>query len=256
MAQTYLNSDATRQLNQSLGDINTWYEKFQPHELEKLDSFLNDYNTDFKYRGATDRALAGISGQLGPNVVGAGALPNLRAGAAGLASGQAALVGGTAVDAQLGQQQNYAQALQKVVQAGHAHKNLADYGIQNNSQMHDTVEEAFGHARDMKRSANAALLGSVVGAGMGWLGGANGALKAASGEQLSTAMATGDPTAFTKWQSMPLSNAAWLGGKASAGWNSLSDWASTSSLGKLLNGGPPITSIPINGYLSPGQIQG
>lgn len=134
MAQTYLNSDATRQLNQSLGDINTWYEKFQPHELEKLDSFLNDYNTDFKYRGATDRALAGISGQLGPNVVGAGALPNLRAGAAGLASGQAALVGGTAVDAQLGQQQNYAQALQKVVQAGHAHKNLADYGIQNNSQ--------------------------------------------------------------------------------------------------------------------------
>lgn len=244
-----LSNGSMARLDDAYGDINTWYAKYQPKEIGRLDSFLNDYNKDFAYTHASDRALAGVSNQLGPNVVQAGTLPNLRAQAAGLAERQAALVGGTAVGAQLGQQKNYATALKRVVQAGHAHRNMSDATGGLNQSMDSIVQQAESQARAMKGADNAQLIGTVVGAGLGWATKANAAQLAGAKTALSTnltnaatpgfAEAIGSTpgalsqAAYSKYFSTPIaSNGAVL-------WNKFTGWAGGTSFGRLLSGGAP-----------------
>lgn len=183
-------------LNQSYDDINYYYANLQPHELAQLDRYLNRENSDLAYRAATDRALAEVSGSMAPNLVQAGALPNLRAQTAGIATQQAARVGGTAVQSQLTQQQRYAEGLRRVVSAGQAHKSLADYGRASNASMDDVVAQARNQARQMQDQAYMQTAGNVIGAGLSWAAAPQAGAFAEAQAGVSAAVQSGDQAAL------------------------------------------------------------
>lgn len=236
MAKSSISSESQKQLGASYEDINTFYKKFQPRELARMDDGFAQ-NDDYNYRGAAIRALSDVN--LGPNVVAAGALPNMRAGAAEMMARQGALVGGTSADAQLGQQQKYSTALKRIVQAGSAKRKMADYGIESNRNMSATVEAAYGQARDINRGTNAALLGSLASFGMGYLAQPSAKLVAGAKSALSANLANAATPGYAemfnttpealrmqaidRFVSTPVTNAARIGGSFSSWWNSSSN---------------------------------
>lgn len=245
-------------LNAAYDDINYWYANLQPKELERLDRYLNRENSDLAYRGAEDRALMELSGQFAPNLVQAGALPNLRAGAADLATQQSARVGGTAVQSQLTQQQRYAEGLRRVVSAGQAHKSLADYGRASTANMDDIVANARVQARQMKDQAYMQTAGNVIGAGLSWAAAPQAGALAEAKAGVSAAIQSGDTAALQMAQAkMALVPSNWSALSGSVGTWAKNAWGGVQSMwaGRQAQPSYPLMERPQRDHLADG-IQG
>lgn len=237
------NTNISKQGHQALqgayADINNWHDKYQGRELQALDRGLG-LDSDAAHQGALARGLSGLSSQMRPNVVNAGALPNLRAGAASMTTGSAGALGGAAADSILNQKQRYSQALKSVVGAGMRSRRLAD-GSNESSLALQAQKEANDAAYKLdRRQTYAQFGGQVIGLGASYLStpnaklvqGAQGALASSLtnantpgyAAMFNTTPQAMQQAAFEKYLSTPTSNAAYWGGRAKAGWNNFSNW--------------------------------
>lgn len=236
---TNISKQGYQALQGAYADINNWRDKYQGRELQALDQGLSR-NSNAGYGGALTRGLASVSSQMQPNVVSAGALPNLRASAAGMTTGNTGVIGGGAADSILNQKQRYSQALKAVVGAGMRSRRLADGSNASSLALQTKKEDDDEAYKRDRRQTYAQFGGQVLGLGASYLSAPNAGLtKGAQGalaSNLSNASTPGyaamfnttpeamQQSAFEKYLSTPTSNAAYLGGKAKAGWNSFSNW--------------------------------